>query len=57
MASKYRLSSMVPNIYEKSELNDITHNITDKSLLEYEQQLVNELNNHHRSIENTRQPI
>jgi hypothetical protein len=41
MASKYRLSSMMPEIYEKSELNNNTNNITNIVLLDYEKQLVN----------------
>ena len=40
MASKYRLSSLVPNVYQKS---DITNKNTDKAILDYEQQLVMEL--------------
>ena len=40
MASKYRLSSLVPNVYQKS---DITNKNTDKAILDYEQQLVTEL--------------
>ena len=40
MASKYRLSSLVPNVYQKS---DITNKNTDKAILDYEQQLIMEL--------------
>jgi hypothetical protein len=42
MASKYRLSGLIPDVFDKTEKS---HNITDKTLVDYEQQLIMELKN------------